>query len=124
MTGFAPANVNLDQEPPLSKIISGLNQLTYKDIAKGRNQTNLKQEIHQYTNFILLYGSAPKLSVDVDTTMVKDIIDVIKCRIDQNNRTITLPDVFENLKGTDARFEMVTSNTLQPLQLSLNAGTA
>ena len=31
---------------------------------------------------------------------------------------IVLPDGFEHLKGKDANFEMVTSNTIQPVQLN------
>ena len=58
--------------------------------------------------------------MQVDTSMVKDVIEGIKQRIDSETLSITFPDVFENLKGTDAHFEMVTSNTLQPLQLRLD----
>ena len=89
--------------------------------AKGQGQKNpTDKDAKVNRNFIFLYGSPPKLSVEVDTTMVKDVIEVMKRRIDSQSLTITFPDVFENLKGTDAHFEMVTSNTLQPLLLALD----
>ena len=73
----------------------------------------------KFDNFIFVLGCKPKSQVSLSTTMVQDIIDVIKCRINTHDNTITFPDVFENLKGTDASFEIITSSNLQPLVLDL-----
>ena len=55
--------------------------------------------------------------------MVSDIIEAMKSRINVATLTIEIPNVFENLKGKDANFEMSTSNTLLTLNLGLDANT-
>ena len=44
--------------------------------------------------------------------MVSDITNVLLNRLDRINLSIQLPSAFEQLKGFDAEFEMVTSNTI------------
>ena len=44
--------------------------------------------------------------------MVYDIIDVMMTRFNPINLSIQLPAAFEQLKGLDADFEMLTSNTI------------
>ena len=50
--------------------------------------------------------------------MVKDVVKVLLTKYDPKTMTIELPNAFEHLKGQDANFEMVTSNTIQPIKLS------
>ena len=68
----------------------------------------------QHSNLLLMWGCRPSSQVDANTQMVTDIIKVMEEKIDLNRNTfqIEIPTVFENLKGKDARFEMVTSNTI------------
>ena len=49
--------------------------------------------------------------------MIKDIIGTLIYKYDRSNLTIQLPDAFQYLKGQDSNFEMVTSNTIQPVKL-------
>lgn len=42
--------------------------------AKTDNQLKTNQEMHSYNNFIFLYGSAPKRTIEMETTMVSDLI--------------------------------------------------
>ena len=71
----------------------GIDVTACKD--KGKKAPEKDAKVNR--NFIFLYGSPPKLSVEVDTTMVKDVIEGMKRRIDSDDLTITFPDVFENL---------------------------
>ena len=50
--------------------------------------------------------------------MVDDITDTLVHRFDRSSLTLKIPGAFEHLKGKDANFEMVTSNTLQPLSIN------
>ena len=49
--------------------------------------------------------------------MVKNIFDTLMNKFEPRNLSVQFPYAFEQLKGTDAEFEMVTSNTIQPLRL-------
>ena len=44
--------------------------------------------------------------------MVKDIVKMMTRNFNHDNLTLQLPLAFEQLKGEDANFEMVTSNTI------------
>ena len=66
--------------------------------------------VHQ--NFAFLYGCKPSIGVNADTTMVTDVIKTLLNRFDRNELTVSIPDVFDSMKGRDATFEMVTSNTI------------
>ena len=49
--------------------------------------------------------------------MVKDITDLLETDYDKDHLVIRIPDALDHLKGKDAKFEMVKSNSLQPLSL-------
>ena len=49
--------------------------------------------------------------------MVNDIAQLMKNRFDHNTLMLEIPESFEQLKGRDANFEMVTSNTIQPVMV-------
>ena len=49
--------------------------------------------------------------------MIKDITEMLTTDFDKEYLSIEIPKAFENLKGRDAKFEMVTSNSLQPLHM-------
>ena len=44
--------------------------------------------------------------------MVRDICKILETRYERSTLTIQVPACFEQLKGEDAKFEMVTSNTI------------
>ena len=66
----------------------------------------------KHENVILMYGCKPSKAVLAETTMVKDISNTLINRFDRNTLSLKIPAAFEHLKGNDANFEMVTSNTL------------
>ena len=49
--------------------------------------------------------------------MANDARHAIVHRFDRKTLTLKIPDVFEQLKGTDVNFELTTSSTLQKLEL-------
>lgn len=49
--------------------------------------------------------------------MVREIADMMKDRFDRNTLALQIPEAFDQLKSRDAKFEMVTSNLLQPLTI-------
>ena len=52
--------------------------------------------------------------------MVQDIVKSFETNLNRDNLSVQIPDVFERLKGKDVKFEMVSSNTCQPLNLFYN----
>ena len=59
-----------------------------------------------------MYGCKPSKFVEAETSMVDDIINTFVNRFNRSTLSLKLPSAFEHLKGSDAAFEMVTSNTL------------
>ena len=59
-----------------------------------------------------MWGCRPSDQVDAKTEMVKDVVKTLKKKYNHNTMTIDIPEAFEHLKGKDANFEMVTSNTI------------
>lgn len=49
--------------------------------------------------------------------MVQDIVGAFESLLNRDSLTIQVPGVFARLAGRDAAFEMVSSSTLQPLNL-------
>ena len=52
--------------------------------------------------------------------MVADIVDMMETTYDKDTMSLRLPQAFEQLRGKDADFETVSSNSLQPLNLIHN----
>ena len=68
-------------------------------------------------NFLLIWGCSPSLQVLAATEMVKEICKLLRTRYERSTLTIRIPECFDHLKGEDANFEMVTSNTIQTTYL-------
>ena len=60
----------------------------------------------------------PSYGVLANTEMVHDVVKTLETDLDKDRMRIVLPNGFEHLKGKDANFEMVTSNTIQSVQLN------
>ena len=63
-------------------------------------------------NFALYFGCRPARGVLAETTMVKDVVEILLQRYDRISFVVQFPNCFDDLKGNDANFEMVASNTL------------
>ena len=57
------------------------------------------------------------MGVLAKTTMIKDVADIFENEFDRVTLSLRFPDCLDDLKGNDASFELVSSNTLQPLVL-------
>ena len=49
--------------------------------------------------------------------MIKDVVDCTVSRLDRPTLSVEFPKVFNSLLGTDASFELSSSNTIMPLRL-------
>ena len=52
--------------------------------------------------------------------MVSEICHTFENGYDKNNLTLKLPDIFSQMVNKDADIELVTSNTLQPMNMILS----
>ena len=85
---------------------------------KGRGAGGDYQKVNgDHTNFLLMWGCRPSMMVLAETTMVENLVDTLQNKFDRINLSIKIPFAFEQLKGSDASFEMVTSNTIQSMSL-------
>ena len=64
-----------------------------------------------------MFGCQPSHKVIAYTEMVNDIVLVMRERFDHNTLMLEIPETFEHLKGRDVNFELVTSNTIQPVKV-------
>ena len=84
--------------------------------SRGGNATEISL-IKDPINLILIWGCRPAKGVLADTKMCADLRQLFNDRFDRQTLKLEIPKVFDQLKATDAQFEMVTSNTLQQLSL-------
>ena len=90
-----------------------MSKLTVEESKKYR----YKGRSDEHMNFVLIYGCKPALGVDAETQMVCDIIHTLQQKFDRETLSCEIPDAFEYMKGKDVKFEMVTSNTIQPTKM-------
>ena len=69
--------------------------------------------IQKSVNLILIWGCRPAKGVIADTKMCHDLRKLFTYSFDRRTLKLEIPKAFDQLKATDAEFEMVTSNTLQ-----------
>ena len=85
------------------------NETGPKDTARG------KTTVHGFVvseNFAFVFGCSPNMGVIASTTMIKDVAEILTEKYSRDTFSIEFPDCLNDLKGNDASFEMVTSNTL------------
>ena len=63
-------------------------------------------------NFALCFGCKPSEGVLAKTQMVMDVVKILVEDFDRVTFTVQFIDCFDDLKGSDANFEMIQSNTL------------
>ena len=78
---------------------------------RGGGQADVNS-IKDPVNLILMWGCRPAKGVLANTKMCQDIRDLLSNRYDRDTLKLSIPAVFDQLKASDAAFEMVTSNTL------------
>jgi len=68
-------------------------------------------------NFALCFGCKPSQGVLAKTQMVPDVCKILLEEYDRTTFCVQFTSCFDDLKGSDANFEMVASNTLQPVKM-------
>ena len=76
------------------------------------HSTELKRE-----NWLMVYGTNPTSGVNIDTKMVKNVLEQIRFRQDKLKKVAHLPGVFDQMKTDDAKFEITASNSIERLAL-------
>ena len=92
-----------------------VNQIAAKQQA-ARGNTAIG-DVMKRQNFALCFGCKPSEGVLADTQMVKDVLKILVEDFDRVTFTVQFVSCFDDLKGSDANFEMIQSNTIQPVRL-------
>ena len=65
-----------------------------------------------------MWGCRPSHGVKLDTQMINEVAGRFLNRLNRETLELTIPQAFEDFEGSDANFEIVTSQTLQKLVIS------
>ena len=68
-------------------------------------------------NWCFVYGCDPGAGVNAKTKFAEDIIRVFRVNSDISDNYIDIPRVFSQVKTTDCKLEIATSNLAQQLRL-------
>ena len=85
-------------------------------------EVNARDYVHldepfEYQNYVFCFGCEPSYGVKADTKMVLGISYALLHRFDRDSMICEFPAVLDGLKGKDCNFEMVTSTTIQSVNL-------
>ena len=96
-------------------------QLVSEKVKASASEENRGNTSHlppcQRQNVVLLFGCEPSSGIYKNSKMMHQSKYAIEHRFDSKKLTLQIPQVFEFLEGEDCDFEMVTSSTLQNLEL-------
>ena len=68
---------------------------------------------------MLVVGTSPGAGVKADTKLIRDVLRSFKELHDKMTLTIQFPEVLEQLQGSDAQIEIITSSMLKPLRMGI-----
>ena len=71
----------------------------------------------QSDNCCLVFGTPPSKQVDIDTKMVKNLLDHLKTEMHKVEHFVEFPSVLNCIEGDDAKFELSISNSVQRCRL-------
>ena len=95
------ANLNTQIETEVAEITEG-------EARGGTSITDTKKR----QNFALCFGCKPSGGVLAQTKMIMDVVKILLEDFSRETFTVQFIDCFDDLKSSDANFEMVSSNTL------------
>ena len=87
-----------------------------KEMIGARGNVTINLNLRRQ-NFAFCFGCKPSQGVLAETKMVKDVVKILLEDYDRNTFSVRFMDCFDDLKGSDVNFEMVASNTLQPVRM-------
>jgi len=73
---------------------------------KKRGNTDLLPPMVRQ-NLMMVFGCAPQFGVKAATKMMLDVRNRMWFKIDKVTLTCNIPAIFDDLKGTDANFEII-----------------
>ena len=56
---------------------------------------------------MLIYGAKPGMGVNIDTKLIHDVMTCFLELYNKRNLTVMLPDILDQLKGSDTNIEVV-----------------
>ena len=68
---------------------------------------------------MLIYGAKPGMGVNIDTKLIHDVMTCFLELYNKRNLTVMLPDILDQLKGSDTNIEVVQSSTLQMMRMGI-----
>ena len=68
---------------------------------------------------MLIYGAKPGMGVNIDTKLIHDVMSCFLELYNKRNLTVMLPDILDQLKGSDTNIEVVQSSTLQMMRMGI-----
>ena len=98
------------EEDPEDKEEEQAEQAIKTEEVAARGSANVSDAVLRQ-NFACFFGCKPSDGVLADTKMVMDAVKVM-LDFDKKTWSVMFPDCFDDLKGSDANFEMVASNTM------------
>ena len=104
-----------NEESQNEKFLKDLIELGTSETEVRGQKGQLQAAYKERQNFLFMWGCRPSDGVAAKTEMVGDLINILVNNYDKSNLTFVMPQGFEHLKGKDVNFEMVTSNTIQPV---------
>ena len=78
----------------------------------GIDDSALISTLFKRQNYALIFCCKPALGTYPDRQIILDAANIMRQDFDRHTFSITLVDCFDDLKGIDAGFEVVKSNTL------------
>ena len=69
---------------------------------------------------MLFFGARPGKGVKENTNFIVDVMSCIENYYDKLTQTVTLPNIFDCLQGSDTNIEIVQSSMLQLARLEIN----
>ena len=84
--------------------------------SKARGDTAVVIKVNRQ-NIVIFFGTKPGLGVAANTKMIRDVAQIFLTQYSRVTFTVGIPRCFDVMKGEDVNFEMVASNTLQPINV-------
>ena len=84
--------------------------MTTEDV-EARGGTGISAVLNRQ-NYALCFGCKPSDGVLAKTQMIMDVTKILEDEFSRDTFTVQFTKCFDDLKGSDANFEMVASNTL------------
>lgn len=129
--GMYRSEIEMDSDGHIKNLERDINEIIEADIEREERMQKVacdqNNETRKYgycaptfhKNYILIFGNQPLKKIDKESEMVADIIHAFENNFNHDYLTLTLPKVLKDvtIHDKDEYLELVSSNTVQPLNL-------